>query len=538
MTILCIGDGSAKLYPADSAGAKAANLAHMAALGLPVPPAFILPIELCAAITRGEPDAKKKMADGLDEGIKFLECATGRIFGDRRRPLLVSVRSGAARSMPGMLDTVLNVGCVPDAVRGLIRMTGNPHFAYDCRRRFLESCGSVVFGIESAAFTAPLASLMSAEGVAQEQDLDCEALEGLAAGDQQIVERERGPGADDPRDDLKAAAEAVYLSWMSDRARAYRKMEQLESLQGTAVTVQAMVFGNYNARSGAGVAFSRNPSTGGSEPVIDVLFASQGEDVVSGRRNPETEAAIARFHPAIDQELRAALKRLEREFVDVQDVEFTIENGKLWLLQTRAAKRTPQAAVRFAIDFVKDGLITPAEALRRLEGIDLSHLAKKRLVGIDAPIAQGIGAAAGVATGRVAFDSTSAARLAAGGDPVILLRPNINTADERGFDAGAGIVAAVGGRTAHAALVARQLGKPCIVGCAKLTVDPPGRAAQIAGRDIHEGDWLSIDGETGAIYMGQGKVVVEQSTSELEEIARWKHAAASRGEAAAAASKA
>ena len=185
---------------------------------------------------------------------------------------------------------------------------------------------------------------------------------------------------------------------MSDRARAYRKMEQLESLQGTAVTVQAMVFGNYNARSGAGVAFSRNPSTGGSEPVIDVLFASQGEDVVSGRRNPETEAAIARFHPAIDQELRAALKRLEREFVDVQDVEFTIENGKLWLLQTRAAKRTPQAAVRFAIDFVKDGLITPAEALRRLEGIDLSHLAKKRLVGIDAPIAWGSGAAS--AAGR------------------------------------------------------------------------------------------------------------------------------------------
>jgi pyruvate, orthophosphate dikinase len=531
MTILCIGDGSATLYPADIVGAKAANLAHMAALGLPVPPAFILPVELCAAITRGEPGAKKTMVEGLDAGIKFLERTTGRIFGDRRRPLLVSVRSGAARSMPGMLDTVLNVGCVAAAVRGLIRMTGNPHFAYDCRRRFLESYGGVVLGIEAGAFATPLASLAAAEGEAQEQDLDSEALERLAAAYQQIVEDHGSCGADDPRDDLKAAAEAVYMSWMSERAGAYRKIEHLEDLQGTAVTVQAMAFGNYNARSGAGVAFSRNPSTGDAEPVIDVLFGSQGEDVVSGRRNPQTEDAITRLLPTVDAELRAALRQLEQEFRDVQDVEFTVEDGKLWLLQTRSAKRTSRAAVRFAIDFVKEGLITPAEALRRLDGVDFTRLAHQKLVNAGAPVARGVGAAAGIATGRIAFDSPSATRVAAGGDPVILVRPNISTADVAGFDTGAGILAAVGGRTAHAALVARQLGKPCIVGCSELDVDPSHQKAQIAGKDIREGDWLSIDGGTGEIYLGHGQIATEESTAELEEIARWKNAMVLQGSA-------
>ncbi|MEJ0051551.1 MAG: PEP/pyruvate-binding domain-containing protein [Methylovirgula sp.] len=525
MTILFIGDGSTTLYPADVVGAKAANLAHMAALGLPVPPAFILPVELCAAITKGEPGARKTMVEGLDAGLKFLERATGRIFGDRRRPLLVSVRSGAARSMPGMLDTVLDVGCVPAAVRGLIRMTGNPHFAYDCRRRFLESYGDVVLGIEAALFAVPLASLAAAEDEAQEQDLDSEALERLAATYQQIVE-DHGSCADDPRDDLKAAAEAVYMSWMSERACAYRKIEHLEDLQGTAVTVQAMVFGNYNVRSGAGVAFSRNPSTGDAEPVIDVLFGSQGEDVVSGRRNPQSEDAITRLLPAVDAELRTALKRLEQEFRDVQDVEFTIEDGKLWLLQTRSAKRTPRAAVRFAIDFVKEGLIAPAEALQRLDGVDLTRLAHQKLVDAGAPVARGVGAAAGIATGRVAFDSPSATRLAADGDPVILVRPNISTADVSGFAAGAGILAAVGGRTAHAALVARQLGKPCIVGCSELEVDPSHQKARIAGNDIHEGDWLSIDGGTGEIYLGHGQISTEESKAELDEIARWKNATA------------
>jgi pyruvate, orthophosphate dikinase len=321
---------------------------------------------------------------------------------------------------------------------------------------------------------------------------------------------------------LEASAQAVYRSWTSARARTYRQLEHLEDLQGTAVTVQAMVFGNRGLSSGAGVAFSRDPSTGAAQPVIDILFESQGEDVVSGSRNPETEEAITRSFPTVATQLRETLARLEHAFDDVQDIEFTIEEGKLWFLQTRSAKRTPQAALRFAIDFVKEGLITPSRALRRLNGLDLHALARKRLVAVHEPAARGTGASAGIAVGRAAFVSKSAERLAAGGDPIILVRPDTSTADVAGFAVSAGIVTAIGGRTAHAALVARQMGKPCIVGCAGLTVDVANHSAHLAGSAIEEGDWLSIDGEAGSIYLGQCDVVVDRPDAELAEIERWR----------------
>ena len=321
---------------------------------------------------------------------------------------------------------------------------------------------------------------------------------------------------------LEASAQAVYRSWTSARARTYRQLEHLEDLQGTAVTVQAMVFGNRGLSSGAGVAFSRDPSTGAAQPVIDILFESQGEDVVSGSRNPETEEAITRSFPTVATQLRETLARLEHAFDDVQDIEFTIEEGKLWFLQTRSAKRTPQAALRFAIDFVNEGLITPSRALRRLNGLDLHALARKRLVAVHEPAARGTGASAGIAVGRAAFDSKSAERLAAGGDPIILVRPDTSTADVAGFAVSAGIVTAIGGRTAHAALVARQMGKPCIVGCAGLTVDVANHSAHLAGSAIEEGDWLSIDGEAGSIYLGQCDVVVDRPDAELAEIERWR----------------
>jgi len=523
MQIARIGDGKAEHYAADIVGGKAANLAHMAALGLPVPPAFVLPIDLCAATVKGHVSAAQDLADGLTEGIEFLEGVTGKRLGDKRQPLLVSVRSGAARSMPGMLDTVLNVGCTPAAVRGLVRMTGNPRFASDCRRRFLESYGSVVLGIDPAAFTARRDELVAAEKVAGERELDCEALERLATAYEQIVEDEDYVLSDDPMEQLRAAARAVFRSWMSDRACAYRKLQHLESLRGTAVTVQAMVFGNSGMSSGAGVAFSRNPSTGTAEPVIDVLFESQGEDVVSGGHNPETEEALARALPEVAKQLRDALRQLEQNFDDVQDVEFTIDNAKLWMLQTRVAKRTPRAALRLAIDFVKSGNITPAEAMRRLDGIDLGTLANKRLVASGEPIGRGTSASSGVATGRAAFDAASAARLATNGDPIILMRPDITTADVSGFAAAAGIVTAVGGRTAHAALVARQMGKPCIVGCAALAVDAKRHRAQLADATINEGDWLSIDGESGTIHLGRGEIVAERPEAELALVETWRH---------------
>jgi len=524
MRIALIGDGAGRIFSADDVGGKAANLSRMAALGLPVPPAFVLPIPLCARTLQGDPAAAADLADGLAQGIAFLQKATGKPFGDRRRPLLVSVRSGAARSMPGMLDTVLDVGCTPAAVRGLIRVTGQPRFALDCRRRFLESYGSVVLGVEAAAFAKARADLVAAEGAGSERALDGEALERLAAAYERVIERADHVLSDDPMEQLKTAAQAVFRSWMSERARTYRRLQHLEDLPGTAVTVQTMVFGNNGAASGAGVAFSRDPSTGAAAPVIDVLFGSQGDDVVSGGHNPQTETAIARAFPAVAEELRTALRRLEDEFADVQDVEFTIENGKLWLLQTRAAKRTPQAALRLAIDFVKEARITPAQALERLDGLDLRRLVDTRLVAPGAPSAQGTGASAGVAVGRAAFDPESAARLAASDDAVVLVRPDITTADVAGFAAASGILTAVGGRTAHAALVARQLGKPCVVGCSGLSVDVAGRRARLGEAEIKEGDWLSIDGAVGAVYLGRGKVVAERPQSELAEVENWRRA--------------
>ena len=334
MHIVRIGGVSTEQHSADTIGAKAANLARMAALGLPVPPAFVLPVKLCADIIDKNAHAERDLCDGLKEGIAFLESATGKRFGDRARPLLVSVRSGAARSMPGMLDTVLNVGCTSAAVQGLIRLTGRPRLAWDCRRRFLESYAETVLGLEPGPFAACLAELTASEGLGNDRELDSEALERLAADEQALVEDRDDGWLEDATAQLDSAARAVYRSWMSERAQAYRRLQKLDDLEGTAVTVQAMVFGNGGLSSGAGVAFSRDPSTGLAQPMIDLVLDAQGEDVVSGRRTPDTEQTIIRALPMIAAELGGILKRLEAEFGDVQDVEFTIEDGKLWILQT------------------------------------------------------------------------------------------------------------------------------------------------------------------------------------------------------------
>jgi pyruvate,orthophosphate dikinase len=523
MQIVRIGNQSGGQYSAGTIGAKGINLAHMTALGLPVPPAFALPVELCAAIVRGEAAAKRALCDGLNEGVAFLEQATSKRLGDRRRPLLVSVRSSAAQSMPGMLDTVLDVGCTSAAVCGLVRTTGNPRFAWDCRRRFLESFAGVVLGVDPALLERRRRQLMVAEGVEHEYALDSEALECLAKSYQAMIEDDDSVILENPVQQLEAAAEAVYRSWTSNRACTYRRLEHVEDLRGTAVIIQAMVFGNRGLSSAGGVAFSRDPSTGAAKPVIDILFESQGEDVVSGTRNPETEEALARLAPTATSELREVLQRLEHEFTDVQDVEFTIEDGRLWVLQTRPAKRTPKAALRFAIDFVEEGLITPSEALRRLNGLNLDGLVDKRLTDVQPAVGRGIGAAAGVAVGRAAFDSQTAERLAATGEPIILVRPQTITADVAGFAVSEGIVTAAGGRTAHAALVARQMGKPCIVGCTDLSVDLLSHNACLAGTTIDEGDWLSIDGGSGAIYLGRGNIVVDQPEAELAQIKAWRN---------------
>ncbi|QTL02563.1 pyruvate, phosphate dikinase [Aquabacter sp. L1I39] len=522
MRPVTIGSGSTLTPSADEIGAKAANLARMAALGLPVPPAFVLPIALCGAVIRGEPDAAQQVAQALEEGMAFLEEATGRAFGDARRPLLVSVRSGAARSMPGMLETVLDVGCTLPAVRGLVRLSGNPHLAWDCRRRFLESFGSVVLGMDAAAFADAAEGLARSEAVGEVSGLDGEALERLCAIHLHLIEDADELVPDTPHAQLEAAAAAVYQSWNSPRARTYRKLEKLEHLAGTAVTVQAMVFGNRSLTSGSGVAFSRDPSTGANRPVIDVLFEAQGEDVVSGIRNPEGEAALERRVPQAAAELRAILRDLEQHFADVQDVEFTIEDGRLFILQTRSAKRTPQAALRIAIDLVREGLVPPSEALRRLEGIDLDRLSHRTLAEAGPVVGAGTPASAGVAVGQVAFDTEAARRLVASGGTVILVRPDTNTADVEGFALASGIVTAAGGRTAHAALVARQMGKPCIVGCGNLHVDVSARRGRLGDTELVEGDLLALDGATGNLHLGSARIVETHYEAERAEVESWR----------------
>jgi pyruvate,orthophosphate dikinase len=521
MHIVRIGGETTALHPAEEIGAKAANLAKMAALGLPVPPAFVLPVKLCADLIDGHAHAERRMRDGLKEGIEFLENATGRRFGDHCRPLLVSVRSGAARSMPGMLETVLNVGCTTRAVRGLIRSAGRPRLAWDCRRRFLESFAETVLGLDFATFTQRISELTAGEGVANDRELDSEAVERLAGDEQALIEGRDDDWLEDAGEQLERAARAVYQSWMSERAQTYRKLQGLEDLAGTAVTVQAMVFGNSGLSSGAGVAFSRDPSTGAARPMIDLVLDAQGEDVVSGRRTPDSEAAIARALPSLATELGDILMRLEREFREVQDIEFTVEDGRLWILQTRTAKRPPRAAVRIAIDLVREGLITPDEALERIADVDLASLVEVSLCGADDPVVTGIGASGGIAVGRAAFDSESARQLAAAGDPVVLMRPDTSTADVAGFAVASGIVTAVGARTAHAALVARQMGKPCVVGCRDMVIDAAARRGTLGSTAIAEGDWITIEGEGGKVYLGRRESLVTRPEAELAEIASW-----------------
>lgn len=525
MSIICIFGTNTEPCSAETVGAKAANLARMATLGLPVPPAFVLPVELCADIIANQADAERRLRDGLRAGIRFLEQTTGRVFGDHRRPLLVSVRSGAARSMPGMLDTVLNVGCTSAAMRGLIRSAGRPRLAFDCRRRFIESFSETVLGFDAGTLAARRDELVAHEGVANDRDLDSEAIARLAADEQALVETGSDGWLEDAEAQLMAAARAVYGSWSSERAQTYRKLQNLEHLRGTAVTVQTMVFGNGGLSSGAGVAFSRDPSTGARQPMIDLVLDAQGEDVVSGRRMPDSEDAITRALPALRDELGAVLRQLEQAFGDVQDVEFTVEDGHLWILQTRAAKRTPRAALRFAVDLVRERVIAPHEALERLADIDLERLVETSLVAAGAPVATGIGASGGIATGRAAFDADGAKRLAASGEPVILMRPDTSTADVAGFAVAAGIVTSVGARTAHAALVARQLGRPCIVGCRALEVRVEAGCATLAGTPVGSGDWVTIDGDRGCLYLGRLEIVATRPDAELAEVAAWRSGA-------------
>jgi pyruvate,orthophosphate dikinase len=515
-----IGAGGTVEEPSPAiVGSKAAGLARMGALGLNVPPAFVLPTSLCAGIVAGDDAAAKALRKGVAAGVEWLEAATGGKFSDPRAPLFVSVRSGAEKSMPGMLETILDVGMNKVSLHGQIRVTGNPRLAFDSYRRFIQSYVEVVSGAAVAPFEAALAQMILAEDVANEAELDPEALERLVGQFLDIAARLSAAPPDDPIDQLMQASRAVYKSWDSPRAREYRRLNALEGLQGTAVTIQSMVFGNAGGNSGAGVAFSRDPATGAKGLYVDFLADAQGEDVVSGRRTPSDAILLAQRMPDVARELEEGARTLENAFRDIQDIEFTVERGRLFFLQTRAAKRTPRAALKIAVDLVEEGLIDRKEALERVAGIDPAKAGSIRFV-LPAPsLAKAIPASPGVACGRVCFTSEQAKEMARS-EPAILVRRDTSTEDVAGFAAAAGILTAIGGRTAHAAVVARQMGKVCLVGCRSLVIAADQGSASLGGHELRHGDWIALDGDSGEISLGQREISFEKP-AEYAKIQQW-----------------
>ena len=506
-------------------GSKASGLLRLAQLGLPVPPAFVLGTALCRDyFARGGrlPDGTR---DLLKQGLSRLEEAAGRSFGGARRPLLVSVRSGAPVSMPGMLQTILNVGLCEHTLRGLLRSSGDPRQVRDCYRRLLRDFTEVVHGADAGQFDAIVARHCEQQGLANPSELDSGALREIAEESLQLALALTGqPFPQDPMEQLQQAVDAVFRSWNDEKARHYRRTNGIDDTMGTAVTVQAMVFGNSGGSSGAGVGFTRDPATGENRLYLDFLFNAQGEDVVSGRHAGHETVRLSQRLPLVAAELGRMRTVLEAEFRDMQDFEFTVENGRLYLLQTRAGKRTPWAALRMAVDMVSEELIAPAEALSRLDGIALERLERLRLAdGVSAqPLASATPASIGVASGAIVFDPARAAELAAGGESVILVRPDISTADVAGIGAAEGVLTGAGSRTSHAAVVARQLGKVCLVNCQALRAQPLESSCTIGDTRLHEGDALTLDADTGRVYAGLLPVVRERPQAALAQVAAWR----------------
>ncbi|HYZ53065.1 MAG TPA: pyruvate, phosphate dikinase [Streptosporangiaceae bacterium] len=494
----------------DLLGGKGANLAEMTNLGLPVPPGFTITTEACRHYLR-----EGSVPDGLDaevtEHLKQIESAMSRRLGDPADPLLVSVRSGAKFSMPGMMDTVLNIGLSDESVKGLAKQAGNERFAWDSYRRLIQMFGKTVLGIDGDAFEHALDAAKKAKGVANDLDLGAADLQELVGAFKDIVRERTGREfPQDPREQMDLAINAVFSSWNSDRAILYRRQERIPTDLGTAVNVVAMVFGNLGMDSGTGVAFTRDPGTGQQGVYGDYLQNAQGEDVVAGIRNTVPLQDLEQIDKASHDQLMDIMQTLENHYRDLCDIEFTIERGKLWMLQTRVGKRTAAAAFRIAIQLAEQGLIDMDEALTRVSGEELARLMFPRFdtgSGVT-QIAQGISASPGAAVGKAVFDSGRAVEMADRGEDVILVRRETNPDDLHGMIAARGILTSRGGKTSHAAVVARGMGKTCVCGADELEVDTRGgRFTGPGGVTVAEGDVISIDGSTGSVYLGEVPVV-------------------------------
>jgi pyruvate,orthophosphate dikinase len=492
----------------DLLGGKGANLAEMANAGLPVPPGFTITTAACMLWY----DNGRKLTPGIEAemeaNVKKLEKTSGLTFGSTTNPLLVSVRSGAKFSMPGMMDTILNLGLNDEAVEGLKRKTGNGRFAYDSYRRFIQMFGSVVLEIGKDKFEHEFEAVKHAHGAAQDTDLGEDGLKETVARYKALIKSQTGKAfPQDPFVQLRGARDAVFRSWNNDRAKTYRRLYEIPDHIGTAVNVQQMVFGNSGDRSATGVGFTRNPATGANEFFGEFLVNAQGEDVVAGVRTPLQIAELEKVMPKAYKELRRITSRLEKTYRDIQDFEFTIEDEKLYMLQTRNGKRTGYASVVIATDFVKEKLRSPKDALLLVEPAALSQLLSpvfdpaewKKL-----PLAtKGLPASPGAASGQVVFTADHAVEWAQQGKKVLLVRKETVPDDIHGMEVAEGVLTATGGMTSHAAVVGRQMGKPSVVGAGELVVSEKDKSVSIKGHSIKEGDWLSFDGLTGEVKLGQ-----------------------------------
>ena len=493
-------------------GGKGANLAEMSAIGLPVPPGFTICTKVCQSYDDSGGKWPPNLGGEVDRGIAHIEASMNQGFGDTTNPLLVSVRSGAAVSMPGMMDTVLNLGINDDVVAGLIESTGNPRFAYDAYRRFIDMFGGVVMGVPHQAFEDAMTALKNSRGVTSDLDLSGDDLKQLVDEYKDVYKNHVGTHfPEGAREQLRLAINAVLNSWNSDRAVKYREIHQITGLIGTAVNVQAMVFGDLNNNSGTGVCFTRNPATGEPGLFGEFLINAQGEDVVAGIRTPSHISFLEEAIPGPFNELTKWAHKLESHYRDVQDMEFTIQDGELFILQTRSGKRTGHAAIKIAVDLVHEGMISKKEAVQQLvTPKHLDSLLHPRFADegdySDHVIAEGLPASPGAAVGQVVFHAADAEEFDRLGIPSILVRHETSPEDIGGMYASQGILTSRGGMTSHAAVVARGWGKPCIVGCSSIHVDYESESFHTNGLSVKKGDWISLNGETGEIISGRQDV--------------------------------
>ena len=507
-------------------GGKGANLAEMTNLGMPVPQGFTISTEACTRYYEDGEQIAQDIQDQIYEYLAKMEKITGKTFGDPQNPLLVSVRSGSRASMPGMMDTILNLGLNDEVVESFAKITNNPRFAYDSYRRFIQMYSDVVMEVGKKYFEELIDKMKEEKGVKLDTELDADDLKKLA--EQFKAEYKAKLGVDfpsDPKEQLMGAVKAVFRSWNNQRAIVYRRMNDIPSDWGTAVNVQSMVFGNTGDDSGTGVAFTRNPATGDAHLYGEFLMNAQGEDVVAGIRTPQSIDQLKQVMPEVYEQFAAIADKLEKHYKDMQDMEFTIEKGKLYMLQTRNGKRTAQAALKVAVDMVDEGMLTKEEAIMKVEPKQLDALLHPQFDADSLKAAKaatkGLPASPGAACGKVYFTAAEAVAAANNGEKVVLVRLETSPEDIEGMAAAQGVMTVRGGMTSHAAVVARGMGKCCVSGCGEIKMDEENKKFELAGKTYHEGDWLSLDGSTGKIYDGAIPTVDAVIGGEFGRVMGW-----------------